>query len=170
MDKTTIYLVRHGQTEENTAHILQGHMPGTLTPLGEEQARQLRDRLKGETFDVLLCSDLRRCVKTAEIINGAMGMQIIQTPLLRERDWGSITGQTVEWLHSHSIPADAETVEQMMQRAARFISLVRDSYPGQRVLAVSHGLFGRAIQAVLCGKEIKDIPRMENAGVCLLEV
>lgn len=27
----TIYIVRHGQTEENLQRILQGHMPGTLT-------------------------------------------------------------------------------------------------------------------------------------------
>ena len=30
---TELYLVRHGQTEENAAHILQGHMPGHLKEL-----------------------------------------------------------------------------------------------------------------------------------------
>ena len=32
-----IYIVRHGQTEENLQRILQGHMPGTLTEQGKEQ-------------------------------------------------------------------------------------------------------------------------------------
>ena len=30
----TLYLARHGQTEENIARIFQGHMPGTLTVEG----------------------------------------------------------------------------------------------------------------------------------------
>ena len=34
----TIYLVRHGQTEENLAGVLQGHLPGRLTEKGKEQA------------------------------------------------------------------------------------------------------------------------------------
>ena len=34
----TLYLARHGQTEENIARIFQGHMPGTLTVEGIAQA------------------------------------------------------------------------------------------------------------------------------------
>ena len=34
-----LYLLRHGETEENVQHILQGHMPGTLTETGKAQAR-----------------------------------------------------------------------------------------------------------------------------------
>ena len=33
----TLYIVRHGQTEENLKRILQGHMPGTLTEKGKEE-------------------------------------------------------------------------------------------------------------------------------------
>lgn len=32
--ETTLYLVRHGQTEENVANILQGHLQGHLTAEG----------------------------------------------------------------------------------------------------------------------------------------
>ena len=31
----TLFVVRHGETEENKLRILQGHMPGTLTALGK---------------------------------------------------------------------------------------------------------------------------------------
>ena len=57
-----LYLARHGETQENVAQILQGHMPGHLTPQGREQAANLRDQLvkSGIHFDVLLYSDLRR--------------------------------------------------------------------------------------------------------------
>ena len=34
----TIYLARHGQTEENLSRIFQGHLPGHLTEEGKRQA------------------------------------------------------------------------------------------------------------------------------------
>ena len=30
----TLYLARHGQTEENNAHIFQGHLPGPIFSKG----------------------------------------------------------------------------------------------------------------------------------------
>ena len=36
-----IILVRHGETDENAAGIIQGHLPGTLSVRGREQARLL---------------------------------------------------------------------------------------------------------------------------------
>ena len=37
----SLYLARHGQTEENIARIFQGHMPGTLTVEGIAQAEEI---------------------------------------------------------------------------------------------------------------------------------
>lgn len=53
---TTLYLARHGETEENVAQILQGHLPGHLTERGRNQAVQLRNTLmqSGASFDALL--------------------------------------------------------------------------------------------------------------------
>ena len=92
---TELYLVRHGQTEENAAHILQGHMPGHLSHEGIAQAQALRDKLKNIRFDALLCSDLRRCMDTAMILNEPHGLPLESTPLLRERDWGPFTGMDI---------------------------------------------------------------------------
>ena len=50
----TLYLARHGQTEENIARIFQGHMPGTLTVEGIAQAEALRDTLWNISLDCLL--------------------------------------------------------------------------------------------------------------------
>jgi len=36
-----LYLVRHGETEENATRVIQGWNPGKLTPLGIEQAERL---------------------------------------------------------------------------------------------------------------------------------
>ena len=60
----TLYLARHGQTEENIARIFQGHMPGTLTVEGIAQAEALRDTLRNISLDAVVSSDLKRCVDT----------------------------------------------------------------------------------------------------------
>ena len=64
----TLYLVRHGQTKENLERIFQGHLPGTLTEEGIEQAKQLREELKDIKFDSIICSDLQRAVDTVDIL------------------------------------------------------------------------------------------------------
>ena len=61
-----LILTRHGQTEENVKRILQGHMPGKLTPLGIEQAKKLASRLKDENIDAIYSSDLARTTDTTK--------------------------------------------------------------------------------------------------------
>ena len=169
-----LYLVRHGETEENVAQILQGHLPGHLTALGRQQASLLAERLnkEGITFDALLCSDLQRTLDTATIIRSQLSQNITITPcpLLRERDWGSSTGKAISLARSEGIASDAESVNDMYKRALRFLSFIKGEYNNQKVLAVGHGLFNRIIQAVLLGRSKKDIPRMQNAEVRHLTV
>lgn len=161
---TELYLVRHGQTEENVANILQGHMPGHLTPEGIEQARLLSNELMTTHFDAILCSDLQRCVDTAMILNEPHGLEIEYTSILRERDWGPFTGMKIRHI-SNKIDERAETVETMFRRAGDFLRDVSARFDGCTVLAVSHGLFCRVIQGAYSGKTIRDIPRMDNAEV-----
>lgn len=167
-----LYLARHGETEENAARILQGHLPGTLTAQGRAQAEALRDKLRaaGVHFDVLLASDLRRAHDTARIVNEAFGLPLIACTVLRERDWGCLSGRRIPDISFRQLPADVETVAQMHTRALGLLRHIKNHYDGRCVLAVGHGLFNRCIQAVLLGKEIRDIPRMDNAEVRLLEL
>ena len=157
-----LYLYRHGETEENRQHILQGCMPGTLTQAGKEQIAASVSSLQSIPFDLILCSDLQRCKDTASIINDVLQLPIIYTPLLRERDWGSATGMIVDGVTKIRIPDDAETVAVMHQRARDFLSFVRTHYPDHTILAISHGLFCRCIQAVHRGVQIADIIPMKN--------
>ncbi len=165
----TLYLVRHGETEENVAHLLQGHLPGHLTEAGREQARKLRDELAAIHFDALVCSDLLRCLDTAAIVNEPHGLPLEPTELLRERDWGIHTGCQIRTV-AGGVDASAESVEAMYARARRFLRELADRHDGQTVLAVSHGLFSRVVQGAYLGRPIREIPRMENAEVRILTI
>lgn len=169
-----MYLTRHGQTEENVKHILQGWMPGHLSEEGIQQVTILRDKLRKTHFDAIVCSDLKRCVDSATIINSPHGLTLETTPLLRERDWGSLTGKDilneVVSLKVKDFPADVESEEHIYERAARFIHFIQENFPGKQILAVGHGMIDRYIQAVWKQCSIRQIPRMENAEVRILEI
>lgn len=163
----TLFLARHGETAENVAQILQGHLPGRLTPLGRQQAEELRCRLvaQGAAFDALVASDLQRAVDTARIVNEAFGLPVQLCSLLRERDWGSLTGLSVTKARQGKMLPDVESVEALFCRARRFLIYIKEHFDGQCVLAIGHGLFCRCILAALAGCEIRDIPRIQNAEV-----
>lgn len=169
---TQLYLLRHGETEENVRHILQGHMPGTLTPLGRQQAVDAAHALAGVQFDAILCSDLKRCVDTAEIFLSCLPARpadtFSTTPLLRERDWGSATGLVVDKEHRIEIPNDVESLAAIKQRARIFLDFVAKTYPRQTVLAISHGFFCRILQVVHYNVEIPDIKPMQNSETRIL--
>lgn len=160
----TVFLVRHGETEENKLRILQGHMPGTLTDDGREQAAQAGRSLMEEPLDCMYCSDLKRCRDTAEIMNEFLHLPVTYTPLLRERDWGLSTGVS---LLKQRVPIDpsAESVEAMFNRALDFLRILVERCDGKRVLVVSHGLFIRIMISAIEGVNYKKVIPMGNAEV-----
>lgn len=161
---TTLYLVRHGETEENAARILQGHMPGHLSASGVAQLRALRDELLPVAFDAVVCSDLKRCVDSARILTEGRALPVSYTSVLRERDWGSLAGKPIDSLQGGApFPDDVESVDDMLRRAAGFLDFMREHYAGRTVMVVSHGLFCRAIRSAYARVPMKDIDRMQNA-------
>jgi len=167
---TKLYLVRHGETEDNVRNIMQGQTQGRLTPRGVQQARDVAQRMSGEHIDIFISSDLKRSADTCRIIAGAHGMDVVQTPLLRERDWGGFTGRYIPDLKDAVWPDDIESVTDLLTRADKFIKYIKGKYPEKTVLAVGHGIINKAVQAVYHKKAMRDISRMENAEVRLLEL
>ena len=167
---TTLYLVRHGETVDNVRQIMQGQTHGQLTEEGIRQAETVRDKLRDIPFEAIIASDLKRSVDTARIIAEPHGLEVIQTPLLRERDWGGFTGRFIPELKGEVWPDDIETLENLLSRAGEFIAYVKKTFPGKKVLAVGHGIMNKAVQAVYFGKTMSEVQRMMNAEVRILEL
>ena len=168
---TTLYLVRHGETYDNERQIMQGQTPGELNPTGIRQAETLGRQLADVHFDAIVASDLWRSIQTARIVAEPHGMEVVTTPLLRERDWGSFTGRFIPDLQDiKPWPDDIETLQAMKDRAGRFLDFIRQTYPNQTVLAVGHGIINKAIQAVFFHKEMHEIEKMKNAEVRILDI
>lgn len=165
---TIIFLVRHGETIDNARQIMQGQTQGELNQQGREQALQVARRLASEPFDAIIASDLHRAVETAEIIAQPHALPVQTTPLLRERDWGSFTGRYIPDLRGQPWPSDIETEQELLLRARSFLLYLTTTYPGQRILAVGHGIINKAILAVYAHCPMHDVQRMLNAEVRLL--
>ena len=168
--KTRLFLVRHGETVDNANQIMQGQTQGELNDEGVRQARELRDCLASTAVDAFVASDLWRSVQTARILSEPHGLEVVTTPLLRERDWGSFTGRYIPDLKDEVWPDDIETLEAMMNRARRFLDFIKGEYPGKTVLAVGHGIINKAIQAGYYGRQMREVERMTNCEVRTLEL
>ena len=164
---TNLYLFRHGQTEENIRHILQGHNPGKLSEEGIRQTIEAAHEVEALDIDVVLSSDLKRCTDTYLLLKQNIKSlpEMVTTTLLRERGWGSATGMIVDGKTRIKIPDDAESVNALRERAKIFIKFVTDTYPDKNVLAISHGLFCRFIQSVFYNKQIPEITPMKNTEI-----
>ena len=114
---TTLYLVRHGETVDNANQIMQGQTQGELNENGIRQAQEVSEAWKDRPIDVVIASDLKRSIDTARIIAEPHGLEVVTTPLLRERDWGGFTGRFIPDLKNEVWPDDIETLENLLSRA-----------------------------------------------------
>lgn len=170
MEKTKVFLVRHGQTVANVNQILQGQTDGELTEEGREQARQVAKKMACEHIDAFISSDLLRARETCQIIAAPHHKEVVTTPLLRERDWGDLTGKYIPDVVDKPLPENVEPVEKIIERTEKFIDIIHQKYAGQTILVVGHGIVNKALQAVLFRLSMRDIEKMANAEVRTLYI
>jgi probable phosphoglycerate mutase len=89
-----VWLLRHAETEWSLSHRHTGRTDIPLTERGREHARQLRERVAGRPFALVLASPLGRARETAELA-GLAGVAQPRDALL-EWDYGDCEGRTVE--------------------------------------------------------------------------
>jgi probable phosphoglycerate mutase len=144
-----LLMIRHGETTDNALNILQGHKHGKLSDKGIEQAHSRGKKLINTDVDIVISSDLDRSIDTANILNSYIGAPQIQESLLREKDWGSLTGMSIDKYYAGDFPEDIENDQQLFDRADKLISKMRAEYSDKIVLLLGHGAINVAIRAVL---------------------
>src|SRR3972149_2286379 len=92
---TTLYFVRHGQTDLNLQMRCQGRLD---YPLNEEGARQLEETAKifrDKKIDKIYSSPLLRARQSAEIVAKGKGLKIHILEHVVEIDHGELEGMNV---------------------------------------------------------------------------
>ncbi len=152
---TTIFLVRHGETDWNAQHRWQGQADTQLNDQGRAQAYSLRDRLADVPFQAVYASDLRRASETAQILATGRDLWVTTDPALRELDIGSWEGLTkaevTERFGDRDRP-DGETKKAFRRRVLGAIERIGRAHEGANVLVVTHAGIARTVQRALLGE------------------
>jgi probable phosphoglycerate mutase len=177
-----LILIRHGQTDANANHLLQGQSDGRLNTIGWQETERLGNALKHAGLDVIISSDMVRAQDTASAIASHHGLPVITTPLVREWNCGEWDGRPaeefIEIVRNLTIPLSqlrppgGETLMEVQKRALTFIKDITEKYPGKTVALCSHGDFLRMVISILLKKTIEEadtIYRMENASYSVFE-
>ena len=82
--KTTLYLVRHGESIGNLQHRFLGHTNLDLSPRGYLQANATFEYMKGFQIDAVYSSSLMRAVNTVLPHAKHRGLEVIPMDALRE--------------------------------------------------------------------------------------
>lgn len=63
-----VYILRHGETDENRAHIIQGQRDTLLNEAGKRQAAMAIGVFKDVNLDTAFTSDLQRAAEVSDFI------------------------------------------------------------------------------------------------------
>lgn len=152
--RTTVYLIRHGETDWNMDGRWQGHVDIPLNEQGVQQSRLLAQRLvaEGVRFDYIYSSDLARAYQTAWEVGAAMNVPVELLPPLREIDLGAWSGLTREDIKAR-YPVEyallekgqdiarggGETLAALRKRVIQGIEAIVAQHHGETLAFFSHG-------------------------------
>lgn len=150
---TLFGLIRHAPTGWNEEKRIQGQYDASLSATGLLLAKQWGRELTGHEWDRILCSDLERTRKTAELINLALHLPVSSDPRLREQDWGDWAGTTIAALVKEYPgrvraqerrgwdfrPPGGESRREVLQRSWQALLAASSAWPEEKILVVCHG-------------------------------
>jgi len=180
-----IFFIRHGESEWNILHKIQGQKNVPLTDNGREQAKQLGNRLINENIDIIYTSDLSRALETANTISKFIRRPAIKSKEIREINFGPWEGMTLEeikkgykqeyckWLKEpHKLKLDdGETLEMLEKRAMGFVNDILNNNNSKNIAIVSHSATLKVIILNLLGignSYYKNIT-LKNVSVSIIE-
>jgi broad specificity phosphatase PhoE len=152
-DLRLVYL-RHGETDLNREHRMQGDTDAPLNETGRAQVAAAAKRLRGEKIAAVYSSDLLRARESAEAAVADHDLTVRTDPRLREQrlgDWeGDIWHELTEAYGADAIerflgdlefaPPGGESRREVRDRVREFLEDLLESHgDGETVLVVSHG-------------------------------
>ena len=164
--ESTIYIVRHGQTEANITRIIQGQLiDGPLNERGVAQAEAVGKRFQKIHVDAVYSSPLRRARQTAAAIRSNItDAPYTELPDLMEMAWGVLEGQKFtgenkqffdrleeDWRQGRFDESveEGESINDVLERAIRVFDQLRVEADGKTIVVVTHGRFIRVLLSTI---------------------
>ncbi|KAG8908528.1 hypothetical protein FRB99_005888 [Tulasnella sp. 403] len=189
MPPVQVFLVRHGETNENVQGIVQGQLDTQLNDAGREQARLVGNFLKQVQFHRAFTSDLQRASDTAKEIIKQQPHELRLTldKGLRERALGDMEGAPPGSRWNREVPKNAEPSVAFLTRCVQwwnsaivpFAKIPSSKLPGVEmlnILVVSHGAYiGTLIRSGLVslgydGRAVCKGKRLWNTSISIVMI
>ncbi|HEV2087187.1 MAG TPA: histidine phosphatase family protein, partial [Cryptosporangiaceae bacterium] len=149
---TTTVLVRHAASALSPERRFSGRGDVPLSPDGVEQTKRVATRLAARGgLSAVVSSPLLRARQTAELVAGALGVDLTFDPDLVETDFGVWEGSTFAevrerwpdeldaWLAAPgAAPPGGESFAEVEHRVLRAHRRLVETYPAAAVVVVSH--------------------------------
>ena len=161
---TEIYVIRHGETDSNIRHTCLGQKDVPLNETGEQQAKELAEKLSEVKLDAVYSSPLNRAVNTfAPAVR--KDRSVTMSFALIERDFGVWDDMTFDEIREKDPEEfekwqkdfvgyqikDGESSVQVQERINRFIDKLLNNHKDQTVAVVTHLGTARHIISRLLG-------------------
>jgi len=183
--KTTVILVRHGESVWNREGRVQGQSDPPLTALGQAQAKQVAERLTMEQVELIFSSDSQRAAATAGAISQKLGLPVTQDSRLREISVGYWEGllfkeaqerYAEEYATWRKDPTQGrgggESRAELEARGWAAVADIVAANSGRNIVITSHG---GTIQAITChvlkipAEHFQSLRGLENCAMTWLE-
>jgi broad specificity phosphatase PhoE len=176
-------MVRHGESEGNRERRFTVSPEVPLTELGRTQASQAAERI-ARIFkpQVIISSPYTRARQTADIIAARLNLPIEVVHDLHERDLGCFKGHSYDTLREivqsdpsydprngwSWKPQGGESYEDVRTRVVAAVKRLRERFPHDEVVVVSHGGVMLSVWAHIAGQwHGSHLP--PNCGIVLVE-
>lgn len=188
MNKTKIYLIRHGESVGNLHRICLGHTDLDLTELGMKQAEKTAEALSDVKFTAVYASDLVRAIHTAEPHARLRGLEIATDDRFRELYFGNWENAsvlmlkeqfhdefTIGWRQNFGTftAPNGESVVAMAERMLEGLKNAAERHLGENILVTSHAAAIRALWGKISGytpdQWADAFPFPTNASYSILE-
>lgn len=181
MQRTRIFLFRHGQVEGHEEKRYNGQVNVPLTSLGREQSGRVRDYLNGISLDAVYSSDLDRSRYCALLIAEAHNLDVVTDASLRELHIGDWEGRTWselreaypdDWqarlkdLVNFQVPG-GESLQDAANRIRPSLRRIIKRHMGGNVALVAHGGVNRIILLDAIGAPLQQAFSLEQDFGCV---
>ncbi|MFA6982053.1 MAG: histidine phosphatase family protein, partial [Patescibacteria group bacterium] len=177
----TLYVFRHGQTEDNAKYIFSGWRDPDLTEEGRKQALILAEKLEDKKLDLLISSPQVRALDTMKLgvsLNvNAKDKEIETDERIKERSYGDLQGTSKMELQLkdpellkrirrgyYEVPTNGESMEMVCQRVASFCDQLVERMKREKInVAIScHGNSFRGFRQYFEHLKPEEIEKLET--------
>ena len=177
----TVYFVRHGETEYNRKHIIQGRgVDSDLNVKGKKQAELLFASYGAQDFELAVFSSLKRTQQTlAHFLNKSIPTW--SSASIDEIGWGDHEGKRatkkmkrdfdkmlIEW-KSNNFEAKlsgGESLIELRDRVSQFLEELKNR-PEEKIIVCSHGRTLMCLMCMVAGESLTQMYRFSQSNTAV---